>query len=107
MALDVHTLEVVAPYLGTLLDRVQLFQLIGVAVPAGSGAGSPVTAPIVFASPFASTNYSVEVTPTMPANFQAFVSWSNKTQVGADVTLTPPATQTLPACTFDFVAIGG
>lgn len=97
MPFDIHTVEVVDGSNNTFPDKVVVAILSGVANLAGGGAGTAVTTAVAFVNQELPPTYNVQVTP----NQAAMASVTAKTANGFNVTLTPLATITLAAGTFD------
>ena len=103
MALDIHTIELVANSQVAMGDRVLLGLQANLANPAGASAGASVTVAVTFGAAALPGAYAVLVTPAQDAT--AFVR--AKTSSGFNVTLNPRlATATLGASTFDVVVLG-
>ena len=101
MAIDIHTVTLLANTALARLDRVLLGVQANVANAAGASAGAAVTTAVTFAGGLPAT-YSVVATPNQDAT--SYVT--AKTQAGFSVVLSPRlAASTLAAGTFDVVVI--
>ena len=102
MSLDYHTLTAIPGGAPSQSDRVAIGIFPDVPNVAGAAAGDTVVTSVAL-NGNVPPNYSVAVTP----NQAAFVSVTNKTATGFDVTLTPTvSTATIAAGTFDVVVFG-
>ena len=101
MPIPIHAIEFADGGAPSLSDKAVAAVLVGVANAAGGGAGAAVTTAVSFGSQLP-PNYTVHVTPSQPA----MVSVTGKTSTGFNVVLTPLATVTLSAGTFDVIVLG-
>lgn len=94
---QIHTVSVPDGSALAQQDRVLIGAKVAVANGAGGGAGAAVVVAVSFIGAQLPAAYAVQVTPSQAC----MVSVSAKTASGFNVTLTPIATVTLGAGTFD------
>lgn len=97
----VHTVSLPNASAQAMQDRLVVALKTDVANAAGGSNGAAVTTHITFGAGQLPAKYSVQVTP----NQACMASVTNKTDAGFDVVLTPLATVTLGAGTFDVAVL--
>jgi hypothetical protein len=102
VSIPVHIVDQIDGSAFLFTDKVIAGLQLAVANAAGGSAGTPVSTSVSFPAGSLPPNYMVHVTPSQAA----MVSVTNKTSSGFNVVLTPLATVTLAAGTFDAMVVG-